>query len=304
MVYATQVMQHKVLRWLLLFASMVLVVLVVDYSLTHNSLKPIERFVFDLAKNYRHWFKQQDTQDLVVLLPLAFIGGLISSISPCILSLLPVNLSYIGTCEVTSRRDALGKAIAFVLGVVTVLSLLGIFSSLAGLILIQFQGYVQLAIGAFILVMGLSLAGMVSLPRWPRWFSQAVSTPRPSTAGQHPPTLLSRGRAFLTGPFGVGLTFALISSPCTSPVMFAVLAAAAATGSQLHSALAMVCYALGYTAIIFLASLFTGLAKQTRSLLQHSATITRVASLALLIMGGFYLINGGRWLMATLLRSP
>jgi cytochrome c-type biogenesis protein len=86
-------MQHKVLRWLLLFASMVLVVVAVDYSLTHNSLKPIERLVFDLAKNYRAWFKQQDTRDVFVLLPLAFIGGLISSISPCILSLLPVNLS-------------------------------------------------------------------------------------------------------------------------------------------------------------------------------------------------------------------
>jgi cytochrome c-type biogenesis protein len=48
------------------------------------------------------------------LLPLAFAGGLISSLSPCQLSLLGVNLSYIGTREFTSRKDALIKAIAFV----------------------------------------------------------------------------------------------------------------------------------------------------------------------------------------------
>jgi cytochrome c-type biogenesis protein len=294
--------QHKLLRWVLLVASMVLVVLAVDQIISLNGLKPFERWVFDLAGDYRKWFKQQNTRDLAVLLPLAFTGGLVASISPCILSLLPVNLSYIGTCEIVSRRDALGKAIAFVLGVVTVLSLLGIFSSLAGLILIRFQGYFQMAVGAVILVMGFSLAGLVHLPRWPRLLGQPADQPVARFAAQRPPALLRMVRTILTGPFGVGLTFALVSSPCTSPVMFAVLTAAAATGSQVKGALAMICYALGYTAIIFFASLFTGLAKQTRKLLVHSEAITRMASVALLIMGGFYLINGGRWVVAALLR--
>jgi cytochrome c-type biogenesis protein len=57
----------------------------------------------------------------------------------------------------------------------------------------------------------------------------------------------------------------------------------------------MMSYSLGYTAIIFFASLFTGLVKQTRGLLAYSDEITRVASLALLVVGGFYLISGGQW---------
>lgn len=82
--------------------------------------------------------------------------------------------------------------------------------------------------------------------------------------------------------------------------MVSVLTAAAATGSQLQSTLTMVSYALGYTAIIFLASLFTGLAKQTRSLLTHSETIVRAASVVLLLTGTFYLINGAHWIFSTL----
>jgi cytochrome c biogenesis protein CcdA len=39
------------------------------------------------------------------LLPLAFLGGLIASVSPCILGLLPINRSYIGTLELKSRRN-------------------------------------------------------------------------------------------------------------------------------------------------------------------------------------------------------
>jgi cytochrome c-type biogenesis protein len=76
------------------------------------------------------------------------------------------------------------------------------------------------------------------------------------------------------------------------------LAAAATSGSQLYSVLAMVSYALGYTTIIFLASLFTGLAKQARSLMQYSEIITRIGSAGLILMGGFYLINGIQWIVA------
>jgi cytochrome c-type biogenesis protein len=82
--------------------------------------------------------------------------------------------------------------------------------------------------------------------------------------------------------------------------MVSILAVAAATGSQLQSTVTMVSYALGYSAVIFLASLFTGLAKQTRWLLVHSDTITRVASVVLLIIGLVYLMNGGYWVLSTL----
>jgi cytochrome c-type biogenesis protein len=148
--------------------------------------------------------------------------------------------------------------------------------------------------------MGLSLAGVISLslPRQ-RFVSAAnqTSSKRPKT----PVWLVGKIRALVAGPYGVGLTFALVSSPCTSPVMFAVLAAAAATGSQWMGVLTMVSYAVGYTAIIFLASLFTGLAKQTRSLLAHSESIVRFASLILLLIGGFYLVDGSRWVVASLM---
>jgi cytochrome c-type biogenesis protein len=97
------------------------------------------------------------------------------------------------------------------------------------------------------------------------------------------------------GPYGVGLTFALVSSPCASPVLFAVLAAAAATGSQILGVLTMVSYALGYTALIFLASLFTGLAKNSKKLLQHSEGIIRFGSLALILTGLYYLFTGAQW---------
>jgi cytochrome c-type biogenesis protein len=283
----------------LLFCSALGLVWGMEYIIRSPLYQAVSEFSFQIGDSYDRWFAQHATGNPIALVGLAFLGGLVASISPCILSLLPVNLSYIGTRDITSRRDALLKASSFVLGVVTVLSILGLFSSLAGAILIYYRGYFQLFVGATIILMALSLAGIVRISL-PKRRSRAQTLAPEEDALKKPRSLWrKRIQSAIVEPFGVGLTFALVSSPCTSPVMFSVLAAAAATGSQVQSTLTMISYALGYTAIIFLASLFTGLAKQTRGLLTHAGIITRVASIALLLVGGFYLITGGQWVWLT-----
>ena len=194
----------------------------------------LEYAISVVENRYQEWFAQQDTANPLVLMPLAFFGGLIASVSPCILAMLPLNLSYIGTRNITSRKDALIKAGMFVLGNVIILSLFGLVSSFAGLVIVEYRGHINVVVGTIILIMGLGLLGLIKIPL---------------------PQIYFDGNYF--GPFGIGLTYALVSSPCASPVLFAVLAASAASGSQVLSILTMVSYALGYTIVIFLSSLLT-----------------------------------------------
>ena len=259
----------------LLFGVTIVVILASQLFSEYSITEAIDNFVLEIGDRYQQWFTEQNTNNPLILFSLSFAGGLIASISPCILSLLPINLTYIGTREIKSRWDAFGKAGAFVLGVVTMLSLFGILSSFATIILLKYRGFVQLTVGAIVILMALSLLGIIRLPL-------------PKTNFKIP----------IAGAYGVGLTFALVSSPCTSPIMFAVLAAASATGSQFQTTLAMVFYAIGYTAVIFFASLFAGLAKQTRSLLKYSEKITHIGSLALIIVGAYYLIDGISWIVS------
>lgn len=265
--------QRRSRRWVLpavLFGGTVLLVLISD-RFSQLSVS-VDHVISVIEHTYQQWFEQQDISNPLVLLPLAFLGGLLASFSPCILALLPVNLSYIGTLKVASRWDAFVKAGWFVLGAVTVLSLFGLLSSFATAVIVDFKGVVHLLIGAIILLMGLSFAGVIHLPL-------------PQTQVSLP----------IAGSYGVGMTFALVSSPCASPVLFAVLAAAAVSGSQVVSVLTMVSYALGYTAVIFLASLFTGLVKQSRVLLQHSDWVMGVGGVVLILAGAYYVVSGIRW---------
>ncbi|GAC1660132.1 MAG: cytochrome c biogenesis CcdA family protein [Candidatus Elarobacter sp.] len=192
----------------------------------------------------------------------AFAGGLVSSFSPCILGMLPVNLSYIGAAGLRSRRAATVTALTFVLGVVTVNVVLGLASSLFFAVFVENRAYVNVAVGIITVVMGLWMGGLITL-RLP----SAERIP----AG--------------AGPFVVGVVFALVASPCASPVLIAVLGAAAKDGSPLRSGFAMGAYALGYTAILFAASLFTGIAMSSRRLLEHGTTITRFAAAGLVLVG-------------------
>ncbi len=241
--------------------------------ITNGPIAEQIEYVISLGENsYKEWFTQQDTSNPLILFSFAFIGGLIASISPCILAMLPINLSYIGTLKIKSRREALIKVSLFVFGVIIVLSLLGLVSSFAGAVMIEYRGHINLTVGAIVIIMGLSLLGIIKLPL-PQINVDASGI----------------------GPLGVGLTYGLVSSPCASPVLFAVLATAAATGSQILATITMFSYALGYTIIIFLSSLMAGFAKQTRLLLNHSEWIVRIGSVALILTGGYYLVTGLLW---------
>jgi len=260
-------------KWLI-YGGLGLLSLILVLTLGPIISHPVEKLISIVENRYQQWFDQQDTANPLVLLPLAFLGGVLASVSPCILALLPVNLSYIGTLKINSRWDAFTKAGMFVLGAVTILSLFGLVSSFAGAVMVEYRGYINIVVGLIMALMGLWLIGVIKLPLP----TMNVNLPQ-------------------AGPYGVGLTFALVSSPCASPVLFAVLAAAAATGSQVLGTLTMVSYALGYTILIFLASLFTGLAKQSKQLLQHSEGIIRFGSVALMMTGAYYLITGTRWFL-------
>jgi cytochrome c-type biogenesis protein len=259
-------------KWLIYFG-LALLAMVLVLKVGPIVSEPIDKLVSELGNSYEKWFKHQDTNNPIVLILLAFFGGVLASISPCILGMLPINLSYIGTLKIKSRWDAFTQAGLFVLGAVTVLSIIGFFASSIGGFAILHKGEINIVVGILMLVMGLWLMGVIKIPL------PTANIPLPKAAGS----------------YGVGFTFALVSSPCASPVLAAVLLAAGTTGSPVLGVLAMASYAIGYTSLIFLASLFAGLAKQSKKLLQHSEAVIRFGSVALMITGFYYVYVGAQW---------
>ena len=211
---------------------------------------------------------------LPALIFISFGGGLAASLTPCVLPMIPLYITYIGITEISTKLDALKKSILFCTGSGVIFSLLGIFASFASFIMVEFRGYVNIVVGIFILLMCFFLLEIIKLP-----LPQIIKN---IPAGS---------------PLIVGIAFALVSSPCASPILFAVLAMASTAGSSLKSALIMAAYSVGYTGIIFLTAIFAGVVKQFNFFKKHSKIVSVVSSIILGILGIYYLYSGVMWFL-------
>lgn len=209
---------------------------------------------------------------LWLLLPVAFLGGLIASLSPCILALLPVILSYIGALD-GDRRQAVTGAMMFVLGVVLVLSAFGLFASFANAVIVDYKGWVHIGVGLVSVLLGAGMMGLFKI-RVPQGVSE-----------------LKKGAA----PFVVGTSFALVTSPCASPILLALMLIAGTSGSLLLSVATMVSYALGYTFVLMLCSVLAGVLKHITRLRQYGQTVSRIGGGILILAGLYYGVSGLLW---------
>lgn len=151
----------------------------------------------------------------------------------------------------------------FVFGVVVVNVALGLVSSLFFAFFVQYRAPVNIAVGALTVLMGLWMAGLVRLPT-------------PQIATRIPPG---------AGSFMVGMAFALVATPCASPILVFILGAVSLAGSPARAVAAMTVYAVGYTLVLFLASLSAGIAAASRRVLTHAERVSRIAAVALVVIG-------------------
>lgn len=240
----------------------------------------IESAVLSISQNYANWLTQLTGNHgwAVLGLPvLALGGGLIASVSPCVLALLPVQLSYLGAQN--QQRPNTGKVIEFSLGVITAYSILGLFTSLAGTLIIDHRGGLFITAGVIVIAMALQLKGWGPRVPWHRLNMGVIKAP--GWVNKLP-----------KGPWLIGFTFALVTSPCASPVLAAVLSSAAAAGSPPLAVVAMIMYAIGYSMVILLAGLGVELGGIRRHLLERGDQITGISAMVLLAFGAFYLLTG------------
>ncbi len=225
----------------------------------------------------------------------AFLGGLISFLSPCVLPLVPGYVSYVaGTSldEVASgqvdRLRALGYAAVFVLGFSTVFVAFGASASAIGGLLLAYRYELALAAGAVILLFGLHLLGLLPISFLQRDYRLQLSVPG--------------GRA--VGAYVLGNAFAFGWTPCIGPVLGAILTMTASTASLSQGVVLLAVYSLGLGVPFLLAALFVrSLLGQLRRLsrigrrLQQVAGVLLVAMAVLMLTGRFEVL--AFWLLDT-----
>jgi cytochrome c-type biogenesis protein len=168
----------------------------------------------------------------------AFVAGIISFPSPCVLPLVPGYISYIAGRSVTDRptggaialkRPAAGLSVCFVLGFSTVVVLLGPSATALGQLLLSYRYELNIIGGAIVIAFGLFTLGIVPLSWLQRdiRFHSAMPGTRPVSA------------------YILGLAFGFGRTPCIGPVPGAILTVSAASATVAGGVALLALYSLG-----------------------------------------------------------
>lgn len=210
----------------------------------------------------------------------AFVAGVLSISSPCVLPLLPLYLAHlvgVGTDgAVPSQRVVLPHALAFVVGFGLIFVLLGVSLGALGGVFLAYRDWIVRAGGAFMVLMGLHLLGVLRMPLLER--EHRIPVPG---AGTHP------GR--LSSSFLIGVSFASGWMPCVGPVLGAIFTLAVSAANPVRSGTLFAAYAAGL-AVPFLAVAFA-LGGIVRPLRKVSAGLS-VGSGAVLTAVGVLMLLG------------
>ncbi|WP_104990422.1 cytochrome c biogenesis CcdA family protein [Deinococcus sp. NW-56] len=203
----------------------------------------------------------------------AFLAGLISFLSPCVLPLVPSYLGVIG-----GARAPLGRALGFILGFGLVFIALGATASTLGALLAPHKILLGQVAAVLILFFGLVMLGVVRLPFLMR------DTRALANAGGY-------------GPVALGAAFAFGWSPCLGPALGSILGLAASTTSLGTGVGLLAAYTVGLAVPFLIAALLWD-RLNLRRLNRYAGVFEKVGG-AVLVLVGVLMLTGQFTRLAT-----
>lgn len=203
----------------------------------------------------------------------SFAGGVIASISPCSLAMLPLIIGYVGGYSKETPFRTFIQLCFFICGTAIVFSIIGIICAVTGSVFASaLGGYFTLIIASLLMVMGLKITGLLD-------FEMPViikAMPVNST------------NSLFLYPILLGIVFALAGTPCSTPILAGIMAFAAIGKNLLAAIFMLFLFALGQGLILIIAGIFTSSVKNLKKLSGYTNVLMKISG-ALLMLVAIYL---------------
>lgn len=156
---------------------------------------------------------------------ITFFQGLISFVSPCMIPMLPIYISYFAGNR-NKKSSTLMRALFFVLGFTFVFSVLGMFAGALGSFFVHYETQLHMVCGAIIVLLGLNFMGVIKIP-----FIKGLHAEQEVTG--------------IFTSFLFGIVFSMSHIPCIMAFLGSALTLAAHAGTACKGILLLVVYSLG-----------------------------------------------------------
>lgn len=209
----------------------------------------------------------------LIMLAVSFLGGLLASISPCSLAMLPIIVGYVGGYSNENPAKIFLQMLFFVLGSSIVFATLGIICAVTGKVFVSFAPvYFILLLASLLLVMGLNVVGVLDFNM-------------PVIIKQMPQ---STGKNMVLFPILIGAVFAIAGTPCSTPILAGIMAFASMSTKILDAVLMLFMFSLGQGLILIIAGVFTSSLKGFKNFAHISEILLKLSGV-LLILSALYI---------------
>lgn len=237
-------------------------------------LETLQTTLYEISQYANHLVAEQLTSISFVSLGVVWLAGLLTSLTPCTLSMLPIMVGYMGGYEAKGKLQAVGQAAWFAFGLATTLAALGLIAGAVGRVYGQVGIGLPVVVSVLAILMGLNLL-------------EALPLPMPSFGNLD---FLNQGLPLALKSYLLGLSFGLVASPCSTPVLATLLGWISTTGDPLLGATLLLAYTVGYVSPLVIAGSFTATIKKLLEVRRWSGWITPTSGILLLSFGVFSLL--------------
>ncbi len=207
----------------------------------------------------------------------AFVGGLLTSFTPCVYPMVPITASYVGSNNVGgSKVRGFFLSLIFVTGVAVTYAGLGIFAALSGRFFgeINSNPYVYLVVGNIILLFALGMLDVYTIPMF---------SPQPGET-----------RKGCVGLFVLGMTSGLVAGPCTAPVLGTLLTFVSTTKNVFYGGGLLFVFAFGMGATLLAVGTFSGMLAALPKSGMWLVRVKKFLGLIMVILAEYFIIKGGK----------
>jgi cytochrome c-type biogenesis protein len=227
-----------------------------------------------------------DLSSPLTALPAVFLGGVLTSLTPCIYPMIPITAAIVGGTSVgeEARRPRWRPVLLtllYVLGLALVYSALGLFAGLSGTLFgsVSTNPWLYFVMANLLLLAALSMLDVIPV----RVPSSLMA--RASTAG-------TAGRA--SGAFIMGAVSGLVAAPCSAPVMAAVLTWVTTTKSAGLGFLYLFVFSLGMCTLLVVVGLSSGAIARLPRAGAWMVWVKRFFALVMIGVAQYYLVKMGQ----------
>lgn len=215
-----------------------------------------------------------------------FLEGLITFISPCILPMIPIYVSYFMGESTNSKNKAFLNSLFFVFGFTLIFTLMGAGASTFGIFFGKYNKIINVFCGILLILFGLNYIGILNISLFQKSFK-----------------LKSNIKDFtFFNSFLFGIIFGIGWTPCVGPFLGSALMIASNSNKVLEGVLMLFSYSLGLGIPFVLSSLLIDSLKQTFDFIKKNYNMVNKISGSLLVVIGLFMVSGHFNKLLSLLR--